>query len=1039
MASGDTAETLTVDHYAAVLAYARAHARDPRALDRLDQILLHLRANGVACDDPRIPRYAEAALCRQIEERNQLRESLGIGPPNSQSAESKASAASAEPQVQLTDWLYRLTNVGFATEIANRLLWLMGPAAKPQPQPQPQADSDASQAGTFEDYFGSDFSLPSLPRPLRVRVALAVAAIRDHGTRALANIARGWKLSLAAIRANWEQILLLAEILAIFLAIAALWLADRLAATGVQSLPDLVSQMTTKVVKILGAPPPANQALTFWPSNWGWLLLLAGAIAWGLYILLSRRQWQASGGGGEPDTRPLAEVAVQQARASLFDAPDMREALRNLRRHRPMPSQRLDVRQTLRATIANAGFPSLRFATRPVSPEHIVLSEREMPNDHLPEVGLALAARLAQAQIGCAHYEFYGTPNYVRLVGERREAAEPEPLAAMLARHPGARLFLVMESFDIRTRKGGTPRWLAVLCDGAEPVLINPRDAAQWNKIEHALDELGLPSVAASPAGLADYSRTLLHRDAPDSGGEAPASIPDLPAFLAEHRDMLLSYDPPEPQFIDAIIGNLQLWLDRESMQWLRTLALFPILTSGYTFFSGTMAADWFSHTRYLKLSRLPWLRAAEMPDWLRSALVSGMSLAELDVARRIAQAYLLTKPGDAIDREALLARGEDAAARRDLVKQLAGGENPLLRDRYLLNALGGELPGNLGVEWTEEEPPPVQLAWDRLRDLQVPQTAVLLIAVLGALLWMPDQWRGLLFEPAVSGGKPPDPQVTMTPQPSTTPQPSPPVVVRKATASAQSSGSVANPSPTPAVVASADPLQPKGSPRQQTPDEIRQEWFYAISSGDIQEVQSLLASGKVELYTPVDNEGNTGLHLSAERCNIKMVGFFLQRGLDPTLENIHKDSPQTIALGRCGIDSPVTRAITFATPIPAPVSRVRERTSQVRGLPDTATRNKWSAAISAGDISAVRRMLASGAVKITTPVDDVYTSGVQLAAKLCNLPMVEFFVSNGADPYIQNAQKESAITIANAKCGADSPVAVVLAASAPIGPATKN
>ena len=81
MASAPLAEDLASDAYPGIADAARALGMGPADRIRLEAVALRLRAEGVAADDPRVPLWFAAALCRSAEQRRAFLAELVPPPP----------------------------------------------------------------------------------------------------------------------------------------------------------------------------------------------------------------------------------------------------------------------------------------------------------------------------------------------------------------------------------------------------------------------------------------------------------------------------------------------------------------------------------------------------------------------------------------------------------------------------------------------------------------------------------------------------------------------------------------------------------------------------------------------------------------------------------------------------------------------------------------------------------------------------------------------------------------------------------------------
>ncbi|WP_159874348.1 hypothetical protein [Novosphingobium sp. 9U] len=529
---------------------------------------------------------------------------------------------------------------------------------------------------------------------------------------------------------------------ALALALCLLLAADhdaRFDAPEANHLPRLIERQAMPPPSPGGASPERTEYI--YPLT-GWLFALFGGAFFAVELvrrvrpLIERRRRRRL--RRDTDRRPEAvtQVAVREAQARLFADPALGGALRKLRRHRAVPSTRLDARASIRATIAAGAIPTMRFAQRRLSPDYLLVSERERPQDHLGVLAQSWYARLLEAGISCSHYEFFGDPNTVRPA----DAAPPdaEPLDVVIGRHPGADLMVLMEAYDAIPVAGTTPRWLERVQHGAAPYHLNPRPPASWATPELRLDALGVKGFAADPGGvaaLADWIDRTIDEDAIDTPVRAPGEL-DLAAFLAEHRAMLLSAVKPTDAQVATVVDTLRAWLDKDAFDWLCAVAVFPIVNVGFTLFAGCALKDrpMLTHARYLSLARLPWLRAGTMPDWLRQALAGAMTPRMAARAAATAAAFLLPPRGSVADAAALVElrrAAEQPRARGRLARRLELGGHPVFNDRLLIEALKGGDPGILGVALSGEPEPLPAPTWRRPEVLAAIGGVLLMLALI--------------------------------------------------------------------------------------------------------------------------------------------------------------------------------------------------------------------------------------------------------------------------------------------------------------------
>lgn len=440
----------------------------------------------------------------------------------------------------------------------------------------------------------------------------------------------------------------------------------------------------------------ANPAFFYWLAA----ILMLGILTW---VVLRMRVYRLQK-DSNPDVEPTMNLAVRLGRAHLFAGPDMEKLMRLLRLRRNVTSRRIDVKASLRATISQGGFPVFRFGVNRIRPEYLILSEREMIGDHLPEIGRALHARMDAAQVDSWHYEFQGVPNSLRHDHIRNRHGF-ESVETVKRRHSDARAFLCAESFDIASGLRRNASWVETLVGEQQPLLLNPRSKEHWHDPENEFLHAGFGSLFAGEFDARQYAGFLAKGASNDKTASYAADDEhDLPAFLAEDRDLLLSPMPIAAQEVEAIVANLEHWLDSTEMTWLRTIALFPLLHPGFTHFSGLILSEGkgMDAGRYLKIARLPWLRAGFMPDWLRQALVHGMTADEFAEAKSTIQSFFAPEAQRARSADDFIAVHEKEKSKRRknrFEKRLARSAIPALSDTLLINAFASSAPEDVSLD----------------------------------------------------------------------------------------------------------------------------------------------------------------------------------------------------------------------------------------------------------------------------------------------------------------------------------------------------
>ena len=414
-------------------------------------------------------------------------------------------------------------------------------------------------------------------------------------------------------------------------------------------------------------------------------------------------------------TPRLQQLKLARNGVKLFDVPAFRRAVVELRRHRHVEANDLDVAATVRATIRRGGFFTPSFGRRRTLPEYLLLIDRASLQDEQARVGEALAEQLKAGEIGIEWLYFQG---------DARTCRYPEPFAPtvtlneLAARYPDHRLLIFGDGAGFFNPFSGEPQhWLSQFEQWTERAVITPATPDSWGYREEVLQEHDFLLLPASAAGFEVLSAWLNAgvRTEPRSNPSPP-----FPALVLERPKRWLGRLAPQPKLTTQLIEQLQHYLDEEGWLWLRACAVYPQVTWELTMYLGARLLDPSPNTdwaeRVLHLVRLPWFRYGTMPDWLRSELIAQFTPEQEMRVRGVLEDLLyhvMTKLGEAIPIEVatlpeaeprgwrkMLAPVRQWWQRRKLYRMLrAQPEDSLLRDYVFLSFLVGQRPKRLAVQ----------------------------------------------------------------------------------------------------------------------------------------------------------------------------------------------------------------------------------------------------------------------------------------------------------------------------------------------------
>lgn len=491
--------------------------------------------------------------------------------------------------------------------------------------------------------------------------------------------------------------------LAVAAAISGYWLWTRWPEDLAPPPPD--TPTPTQMARILFGGREASALST--AITWWVLLSIAAALL--LAMLMAGHRWwgrrrrRKAADAFEPDHFAARDLAVAATFPRLYGSMRLRRRLAGLRRHRIVPSARIHVGRSIAATVRAGGRPVLVFASRPVTPDYVILADRASPRDHLPFLARALTSRLNAEGVGAAVYEYFGDPRLVRSTLPGEEGVELT-LDGLAARHEGARVMLLAEASQCLTADGDPAPWLDELPE--ERVLLDPRLEPGWDWREERLRESGLPVFPASSDGIARYADAVRARDVGGALQVARADWKlDLPTVLHPHRAALVRDTAlPEAEVAD-LLEDLEVWLGPDAMTVFRATAVFPLVERTLTLllagrFADSRNAPMLGEERLLAIARLPWMRLGYMPRWLRVPLVRGLAAPDLDLAVRTVHAFLNpVRSGPAKRLKLDFSQADDPAVRRRLLDWLRSNPSSLYSDSLLFDALSGRPPQEIGAE----------------------------------------------------------------------------------------------------------------------------------------------------------------------------------------------------------------------------------------------------------------------------------------------------------------------------------------------------
>lgn len=286
-----------------------------------------------------------------------------------------------------------------------------------------------------------------------------------------------------------------------------------------------------------------------------------------------------------------------------------------LRKRQVSEMHRLNIRNTIKATVAQGGIPMLQYTPLTKSLSFLVFIDKEYPDSHLVKLFEWLMTKLQKEQVDITIYEYYKEPLY--LSNEKLNQLRI-PVERVAAHHPGSSVFVFGDARHfVYPMKGKLKSWVAdKFSNWHTKILITPFSKNDWDKKELALSEAGFVVVPA------DISAGFVIEDVINRQVETYTQIKH-PAPATYPARFLNFYE----------IETLKEYINDDlMMQWVCSLAVFPTVDWNLTIALGKSIendldkkgkpAELLNYTNLLKIGRIAWMHNGIIPDSLKTKML---------------------------------------------------------------------------------------------------------------------------------------------------------------------------------------------------------------------------------------------------------------------------------------------------------------------------------------------------------------------------------------------------------------------------------
>ncbi|MDB5148087.1 MAG: hypothetical protein JWQ57_2107 [Mucilaginibacter sp.] len=347
------------------------------------------------------------------------------------------------------------------------------------------------------------------------------------------------------------------------------------------------------------------------------LLLIPVALLWGFYKIihtLKRRTPKVE--QPEPGMEGPYKIEFAGQEHHINTEANIRKLADILRKRQVSDIFRLNIRKTIRSTIASGGIPKLEFSplSKPLS--FLVFIDKENPDSQLVKLFEYLVEKLKKEEVNICAYEYFKEPLF--LSNEKLNHYRI-PLQRLSVLYPDTVLFIFgnAQHFFLPL-KGTVKSWVTEkLNNWPSRILITPYAKDDWSISEELLIKSGLTVLSA------DFSSI----DQIDGIISMQLDALRMNAVQVENGYRSRFLDFQDMEVLKTYLGEGAL------LQWVCSLAVYPDIDWNLTLAIGKAIEkqyqqtgkriDLVNYTNLLRLSRILWMQDGSINESLRIKMLS--------------------------------------------------------------------------------------------------------------------------------------------------------------------------------------------------------------------------------------------------------------------------------------------------------------------------------------------------------------------------------------------------------------------------------
>ena len=266
---------------------------------------------------------------------------------------------------------------------------------------------------------------------------------------------------------------------------------------------------------------------------------------------------------------------------------------------------RLDIPQTIQATIDKAGMPDFRFRQQTRPPEYLMLIDRHSAANHRARLYDYLYQMLMENEVFVERYFYRGD---LRLLWNEKH---PDGIAlkTIQNQYASSRLLIMGTGYQLLSPSGKLARWAQGFEQWKERSILSPRPLNSWGARERTLEE----HFILLPASLQGFNMLIEQLDAGED------------ADPQGWRQKITDAQTESLQLEGSLIESLQVAYPKPLFDWIAACAVYPSLHWDLTRLLGQALATpdepLVTLDNLAQLNRLPWFVDGKMPLAVRALL----------------------------------------------------------------------------------------------------------------------------------------------------------------------------------------------------------------------------------------------------------------------------------------------------------------------------------------------------------------------------------------------------------------------------------